>query len=159
MSKNVIEPVIVEGAGTVNQEGGITTIQPMYTFRKLNSTDTFLMFKILGKIGINEFTQSFGADKVQEMIASFTGGKAISEKTTTLVGISVILEMANVVFANLSKCEDEIYQLLSNTSNLTVAEIKELDFATFVEMVIDFIKKEEFKDFIKVVSRSFKPVN
>jgi hypothetical protein len=46
--------------------------------------------------------------------------------------------------------------MLSNTSNLTVNQVKELDFATFAEMVIDFIKKEEFKDFFRVASKLFK---
>lgn len=157
MNKNVIEPAVAEDAGTGNQEGGIT-MEPVYTFRKLNSKDTFLMFKILGKIGINEFTECLGKDNVKQMIATVTGGES-KENATAMVGISVIFEMANVIIGNLPKCEMEIYQMLSQTSNLTVEQVQELDFVTFTEMVIDFIKKEEFKDFIKVVSRLFKPVN
>ena len=149
MKENVIEPMTAEGIGTEKQESDITT-EKVYTFRKLNSTDMFLMFKIIGKIGINEFTECFGKDAVKEMMKKFTGGNV-----TTLVGISVTLEMVNVIVGNLPKCENEVYEMLSNTSNLSVEEIKALDFATFTEMVIDFIKKEEFKDFIKVVSKSF----
>lgn len=156
MKNNVIDPVVAEGAGTVNQEGGIT-IEPVYTFRKLNAKDTFLMFKIIGKIGINEFTDCLGKDNVKQMIASVTGGK--TENATAIVGFSVILEIANVIIGNIPKAESEIYQMLSQTSNLTVEQVEELDFTTFAEMVIDFIKKEEFKDFIKVVSRLFKPGN
>ena len=139
-----------------NQEGD--TMEKVYTFRKLNSTDTFLMFKIIGKIGVNEFSACFEKDTVKQMIAAVTGDNT-KENATTMVGISVILEIANVVIGNLPKCETEIYQMLSNTSNLSVKQVKELDFATFAEMVIDFIKKEEFKDFIKVVSGLFKSVN
>ena len=149
MKENVIEPMTAEGIGTEKQESDITT-EKVYTFRKLNSTDMFLMFKIIGKIGLNEFTECFGKDAVKEMMKKFTGGNV-----TTLVGISVTLEMVNVIVGNLPKCENEVYEMLSNTSNLSVEEIKALDFATFTEMVIDFIKKEEFKDFIKVVSKSF----
>ena len=154
MKTNVIEPITAEGVGTEIQEGDIT----MYTFRKLNSTDMFLMFKIIGKIGVNEFADCFGKDAVQSVISKFGTGK-LSKSATTMVGISVILEAANVVLGNIHKCEAEIYQMLANTSNLTVEQIKNLDMATFGGMVIDFIKKEEFKDFIKVVSRSFKVMN
>ena len=157
MNKNVIEPMTVEGMGTEKQEGDIT-MEKVYTFRKLNSTDVFLMFKIIGKIGINEFTECFGKDAVKQMIQKFTGGNQ-NDNGITMVGISVILEMANVIIGNLPKCEQEIYQMLSNTSNLTVEQVKGLDFVTFTEMVIDFIRKEEFKDFIKVVSRLFKSEN
>ena len=152
MSKNVIEPIAAEGMGTVTQEGDIT-MKKVYTFRKLNSTDIFLMFKIMSKIGITEFAKCFEKDTVKELVASAGGKKDVS----TVVGIAVALEAANVILGNLPKCEDEIYQMLSNTSNLSVEKIKKLDFITFTEMVIDFIKKEEFKDFIKVVSGFFKP--
>ena len=149
MNKNVIEPITAEGVGTVNQEGGITTT---YTFRKQNSTDLFLMFKIIGKIGIKDFSKSFEQESVQNLIKNSKG----ADNATTLVGISVILEMANVIISNLPKCETEIYEMLSNVSNLTVDEVKELDFVTFTEMVVEFIKKEEFKDFFKVVLKLFK---
>ena len=112
------------------------------------------MFKILGKIGINEFTKCFEKDGVKELIASFT--EENSENVSSVVGMSVVLEAVNVIFGNLPKCEDDIYNLLANTSNLTVKEIKELDMAVFFEMVVDFIKKEDFKDFFKVVSKLFK---
>ena len=157
MKNNVIEPIAAEGMGTATQEGDITMLKPVYTFRKLNSTDTFLMFKIIGKIGVNEFAACFEKDTVKQMIIAATSdGK---DKATAMVGISVILEIANVIIGNLPKCETEIYQMLSQTSDLSVKQVKELDFASFAEMVIDFIKKEEFKDFIKVVSRLFKSVN
>lgn len=146
MNNNTIEPVVNE------------SLKPVYTFRKLNGTDLFLMFKIVGKIGINEFTDCFGKDSVQQMIAKVRGGQS-KDSVSRMVGISVTFEMASVIISNLPKCESEIYQMLSNTSDLTIEQVKGLDFATFTEMVIDFIKKEEFKDFIKVVSRSFNLAN
>ena len=158
MKENVIAPVAAKGTGTVTQEGGITTKKVEYTFRTLNSTDMFLMFKILGKIGINELTDCFSRDSVKQLIAKFSNGddEGTMDGATTILGISVILEIANVIMCNIGKCEAEIYQLLSNVSGLKVDKIKKLDPATFTEMVIDFIKKEEFTDFIGVVLRSFK---
>lgn len=140
MNKNTIEAVAAE---------------KIYTFRPLEATDVFPMFKILGKIGINEFIDCFGKDAVQKMLNTVTGEGGVNN-LQTMVGASVILEMVNVIINNLPKCEQEIYQLLSNTSNLSVDQVKKLGFATFFEMVIDFIRKDEFKDFIKVVSVLFK---
>lgn len=146
MKNNVIEPTTVEGVGTAQQEGDIT-MEKVYTFRRLNSTDTFLMFKVIGKIGVNELTKVIDGDFVKTTVKT---------KDYMASGISIILETASVIIGNLPKCENEVYELLSNTSNLTVEQVRGLDFVTFTEMVIDFIKKEEFKDFIKVVSRLFK---
>lgn len=133
-----------------------TEVKP-YSFRRLSSVDVFPMFKIIGAIGINEFTACFEKDGIKNMIASFTGEDGEDgEDFSSIVGISVILEIANVIIGNLPKCEKEIYQLLSQTSNLSVEKIKKLDMAVFFEMIIDFVRKEEFKDFIKVVSKLFK---
>lgn len=154
MNKNVIEPVAAEGTGTVMQEGDITTAEKVYTFRTLQATDVFLMFKILGKIGINEFAECFGKESVQKMFSTLTGEQAVANFTQTM-GIAITLEVVNVILGNLPKCEQEIFQMLSNTSNLSVEQVKKLDFPTFTAMVIDFVKKDEFKDFIKVVSGLF----
>lgn len=153
MNNNVIKPDAVEGTA---MEGDITMNEPVYTFRKLNSTDMFLMFKIMSKIGINEFADCLGKDSVKQMVGSVTGDKS-NGNATTMVGISVMLEVANVVIGNLPKCEEEIYEMLAKVSGMTIGQIREMDFVTFTEMVIDFVKKEEFRDFIKVVSRLFKP--
>ena len=154
MNTNVIEPVAVKGTGTVMQEGDITTSEKVYTFRTLQATDVFLMFRILGKIGINEFAESFGKESVQKMLTGLTAENGVTDAVRT-VGIAVTLEVANVILGNLPKCQQEIFQMLSATSNLSVKQVEQLDFPTFTEMVIDFIKKDEFKDFIKVVSKLF----
>ena len=120
----------------------------VYTFRKLNSTDMFLMFKIIKKIGIKEFSDCFSTNDVQKLMSG--------KDNVTAIGISVMLDLVDVVVGNLSRCENEIYELLSVTSDLTIDQIKEMDIVAFTEMVLDFIQKEEFKDFIKVVSKSFK---
>ena len=130
-----------------------------YTFRLLGAPDIFLMAKIIKKIGIKEFKACFESDGIKSLIQSaIMGEKERGEDSNIIsVGVGVALEIADVIIGNMSKCEDDIYQILSQTSNLTVDEIKAPGNATmFLEMVIDFIKKEEFRDFIKVVSRLFK---
>lgn len=145
MNEKTIAPVVTDNA--------VVGVAPekVYTFRTLNATDTFLMFKILSKIGINEFAESFGKESIQKMVGALTGEGDFARTA----GIAVTLEIANVILGNIPKCEREIYQMLSNTSNLTVEQVMALDFPTFTAMVIDFIKKDEFKDFIKVVSALF----
>jgi hypothetical protein len=157
MSKNVIAPTAVEGVGTVMQEGDITVV-PVYTFRKLEASDVFLMFKILGKIGINEFAAALGKDSVKDMFNALSGDNDDNDDKDGIaktMGIAVMLEIANIVISNIPKCELEIFQMLSNTSNLSVEQVRKLDIATFAAMVIDFAKKDEFGDFLQVVSKLF----
>ena len=68
----------------------------IFEFRKLTAQDVFPMFKILSKIGIDEFADVFGKENVQKLMAGVSGGNI-----TTMMGISVTLEMANIVLGNL----------------------------------------------------------
>lgn len=139
---------------------GVEVAEKPYTFRKLGGEDVFLMFKIIGKIGVKEFNACFENEGIKNLLMTMMGeqkeeGEEESQ-SVSVTYIAVILEVADVIFKNIPKCENEIFQMLSQTSDLSVEQVKKLDFAQFTEMVIDFIKKEEFKDFIKVVSKLFK---
>ena len=136
----------------------VEVVEKPYKFRTLSSTDMFLMFKIISKIGVKEFNALFENEGIKKLVMSMMGEKKTADDAPSMsvTYISVILEIADVIFKNIPHCETEIFQMLSQTSNLSVEQVKKLSFADFTEMVIDFIKKEEFRDFIKVVSKLFK---
>lgn len=121
----------------------------VYELRDLQSKDIFTTVKIISKIGINEFKQCFSSNDIKALAED---GKVDVET----IGISVFLDVANVVLSHLPSCEDDIYLLLSGLSGMSKKEITELPLLTFTEMIIDVIKKDEFKDFIKVVSKYIK---
>lgn len=125
-----------------------------YTFRKLSAEDVFPMANIIKKIGIREFKTFFEGDGINNLMAGFNGGKG--EKSIEALGVSIAIELVDIIFGNLPKCKDDIFNLLADTSDLSVEKLKALDLADFAQMVIDFIRKEEFKDFMKVVSKLFK---
>lgn len=155
MSEKNLEVVQNETVETVE------SVDKPYTFRLLGAPDIFLMAKIIKQIGIKEFKACFESDGITSLIQNAMDEKKAKGKDDNTnvigVGVGVALEIADVILGNLPKCENDIYQMLSQTSNLTVEEIKAPGNATmFIEMVIDFIKKEEFRDFLKVVSRLFK---
>lgn len=134
-----------------------------YEFRTLGAEDVFPMVNIISKIGIKEFKALFEGDGLKGIMSGVigdakkkAGGEKLDEASVASLGASVFLELASIVLCNLPKAEKDIFQLLSNTSNLSVDEIKKLSLADFTEMLIDFFKKEEFKDFMKVVSKLFK---
>ncbi len=155
---NAVETV--EAVAPVEAVETVEEVKP-YTFRKLGAPDVFLMSKIIGKIGINEFKVCFEADGIKNLVEkAFAEAKESGKSDDSnfiSVGIGIALEAANVILKRIDLCENEIYQMLSQTSNLSVEEIKAPgNAAMFLEMLIDFVRKEEFKDFIKVVSKLFK---
>lgn len=123
-----------------------------YTFRTLNASDVAPMCKIISKIGIDEFTKVFGSESVLKIITNAKDKKAI----TDVAGLQAFLEVTNIILSHIPDCEDEIFTLLANVSGLKVDEIKAFDLASITRMIVEFVKKEEFKDFIGVVSELFK---
>ena len=110
------------------------------------------------EIGIKEFKACFEDGGIQALLmqnAEKEEEQSGERPNLVNVGLGIFVELADVVIGNIPKCEKEIFALLSNVSNLTEEEVRKLGFADFFGMIIDFIKKEEFKDFIKVVSALF----
>ena len=122
-----------------------------YTFRELNATDIAPMCSIISKIGINNFTKCF--ESTDELMRIISDKSKTKEAITNLAGIKIVLDIANIIMSHIPDCENDIFKLLSGVSGLSVKEIRDLKLADFAEMVIDFVKKEEFKDFIGVVSK------
>jgi hypothetical protein len=132
-----------------------------YTFRKLSSDDIFLMFTIIKKIGFKEFKKCFEGDTVNTLVSAFKSANSAdkdesgADKALMAVGFAIGFDAVDVILGNLSKCKEEIYELLSQVSGMKIDEIR-ADGLLFTEMLIDFFKKPEFPGFIKVVSKLFK---
>lgn len=127
-----------------------------YTFRKLNSTDLFPMIKLITKIGIDELTEVFEGDTVKGIVESVTKKEEKVAGKEIIVGVGVALKLVNKIMEHIPLCENEIYTLLSRVSGMDIEQIKVLDLDVFMEMLLDFVMKDEFKDFFKVASKYIK---
>ena len=125
----------------------------MMELRQLKASDMFPMFGILSKIGFKEIKDSFSQESIQGIMNSFSADNG--EDKTTYVGFSIIMDVVEVIMKNLPKCEHEIYNFLSGLSGMTVKEVSDMDMASFTEMIIAVVRKDEFKDFFRVVSGLF----
>lgn len=138
-------------------KAAVEETKPLYTLRPLLSKDVFPMVKIISKIGINEFTKAFESEEIKQLVTAITSDKEKQDSDKlTLVGISVALDIGNTILGHIGSCENEIYAFLSNLSGMTQEELAELPINTFLEMLVDVFKKEEFRGFIGVVSKFIK---
>lgn len=136
-----------------------------YTLRDMTAEDVFPVFKIISCIGMKEVKNCFEDDEVKAAMKAMIGDTegenpdATAEgenPDVTAVGITVAVNIADVLFNNLPKCKDHIYHLLANLSGMNKNEIAALPMATFMNMVVDIIMKEEFKDFFQAAARLLK---
>ena len=122
-----------------------------YTLRKLEAKDIAPMASILSKIGLKEVKNCFSPDDMK----AIAGGDG-SIEVVGAVGVSVAFEIAGVILSNYEICQNDVFSFLASLSGMDIKQIESLPLDIFTEMVIDVVKKEEFKDFMKVVSKLFK---
>lgn len=132
-----------------------------FELRKLQSDDLFPMFGIMSKIGFKDLKEIITPDKIKDMksmISQMDNEENVDKDTdaTTMLGVSVVMEIVSIIIKNLPSCKNEIYSFLAGVSGMTVKEIGKLDMVTFTEMIVAVVQKQEFKDFFKVVSKLFK---
>ena len=127
------------------------TTEKKYTLRKLEAKDIAPMASILSKIGLKEVKNCFSPDDMK----AIAGGDG-SIEAVGAVGVSVAFEIAGVILSNYERCQNDVFSFLASLSGMDIKQIGSLPLGTFTEMVIDVVKKEEFKDFMKVVSKLFK---
>ena len=122
-----------------------------YALRKMEAKDIAPMASILSKIGMKEIKACFSPDDIQGLAS----GKS-AEDAAAAVGFTVVFDIAGVIFGNYEKCQDDIFKLLASLSGKSKEEIAKLPLDTFFEMIVEVVRKEEFKDFISVVPKLFK---
>ena len=124
-----------------------------YTFRRLETKDIFPMFKLLNKIGLKELKDN---ESLKNIMFVFMGGTMNGKVDVNKIGMDIFLELACLITECVPKAEAEFYTLLSQTSDRSVKDIEKQEPAVTFEMILDFIKKEEFSDFFSVVLKLFK---
>ena len=122
-----------------------------YALRKLKAKDIAPMASILSKIGLKEVKNCFSPDDMKAIAGGEGGIEAVGA-----VGVSVAFEITGVILSNYERCQNDVFSFLASLSGMDIKQIESLPLDTFTEMVIDVVKKEDFKDFMKVVSKLFK---
>ena len=134
----------------------------MVELRELKSVDLFPMVQILNKIGFNKIKEIMTPEKIKDMMKIFNAEDDQEDDqeddldVSTILGFNLIVEVAGLIMENLSCCENEIYRFLSGLSGLSVDQIKDLSLPDFADMIVSVLKKPEFPDFFKAVSKLFK---
>lgn len=127
-----------------------------HNLRKVNATDLFIVTTIISKIGLRELKECFKGEETLEIIQNINKeGNNDTELAT--VGMSVMVDVLEVICRNLEKCQSDIFRLLANLSGMKIPAIEKLDGTEFIEM-LTIVIKDNAKDFIGVASKLFNMV-
>ena len=115
-------------------------IERGYTLRRFNDGDLFPLLKILKKIGLKDCKEAF--------MQVSTG-----EKTLKQIGILASFDLADILIGNLTKVEEEVYNLYADMSGISANEIREMEFGTLPLMIMDSFNEVKNTSFFKVLSK------
>lgn len=125
------------------------TTEKSYELRALTAKDIFPVCAIVDKIGVKEFRRCLASADVQKAIKNING--TASEDDLYSVGLAAIIDIAGVIISHISSAENEIFTFLESMSGIAKKDLKDIAPAVFAQMIIDIVKKDEFKDFFSVV--------
>lgn len=139
-----------EGSSAFSDNGAIT-------LRELRASELMLMIRIIGKIGIREFSCLLEDDGIKNAIsAAMSQEETDTPQDYTAVGATVMLGLADTICRNLPKAEKEIYTLVSNLSGLTLTEVGALRADVFLDIILQIVTREDFKGFFTVARKYLK---
>ena len=124
--------------------------EKLITLRKLEARDIFPLSTILSKIGVKQLTELFKENGYFDQL----NDKKNNNKTSLYIDMA--LSVGGLVLENLEKIETNLYKLLSSLTGLEQKEIGSLPPDKFLDLIVEVVKKEEFKDFFKAASRFVK---
>ena len=138
IEKEKIEETAQEAADTTETVEEV--IERPYALRGLKDGDLFRILQILKKIGIKDCKEAF------LQVAS-------GEKTAKQLGILASLDLADILIGNITKVEDDLYNLYADLSGIPAEEIKNMEFGTLPLMIYDSFSEVRNTSFFKVLSK------
>lgn len=140
MSNDIVTEMWENTAKKANEIEEIEEIiERPYNLRNLKDKDLFPLLKLLRELGLREFKEAF---------SQIAEGKSISE-----IGALVVIDIVDIIIANLTRLENEIYDFWSELSGIPAAEIKEMEFGTLPLMITDTFSGVKNTSFFKVLSK------
>lgn len=128
--------------------------------RELRGDDMFSMLSIIGKLDIkDDLVELF--EKQQEKDGKMLGHlskkptKAEKEKQEKMLekrGMQMIAGLIQTILANINKAKLDINTFLADLTNTSIQEIQKLNFVDYTQLLVEFFKKPELKDFLTSIS-------
>lgn len=153
MSNTKIEEI--ENKETVEEVQTVVEEKP-YKFNELSFDDIFPMMALINKIGLEKvmsLTENkaiFNLIQGKKPMKIDEEGNEVEDEEEYLkqVGMAIVA-IVQLLISCLGSCRSELYAVLSSASNLSVEEVSKLPLKHVSSMIVDFVKKEDFKDFFQ----------
>lgn len=148
-------------------------MESKYTMRSLSGQDLFPMITILSRVKakdmiLNLFKKREEArkdlEKKQKEFSEIIDKESLSDDEIILkftdedrekeIGMELFADVIETIMCNLELAKDDINKLLANLCSVKVEEIQSLDMLQYTNLLMEFLGKEELKDFFNCIFSS-----
>lgn len=126
--------------------------------RNLQTTDIFLIVKILNKIGYEKIRKEINVDEIMSIREKISTTEDENKKTSIIAeyGVNVVMSVLGILLENLPLIENDLYNFVGSVAGVKAKDVAKMDINKFVDLLIEIVNKEEFKDFFKRASKLIK---
>ena len=123
--------------------------------RNLQATDIFLIVKILNKIGYEKIRKEINVDEIMSVREKLSTTDDEKKKTSLIAeyGVNVVMSVLGILLENLPLIEQDLYNFVGSVAGIKAKDVAKMDINKFVDLLIEIVNKEEFKDFFKRASK------
>ena len=123
--------------------------------RNLQATDIFLIVKILNKIGYEKIRKEINVDEIMSVRKKLSTTDDEKKKTSLIAeyGVNVVMSVLGILLENLPLIEQDLYNFVGSVAGIKAKDVAKMDINKFVDLLIEIVNKEEFKDFFKRASK------
>lgn len=116
--------------------------------RKLKGTDIFTVLRLLSKLGVKDLVFDMFGNTDLAKVKDATDVKLLADGK----GANLMAVIFETLTEKLPLIEDDLNQFLGDLTGNDAKEIADLEFGEYMQLIMDFFKKEELKDFFQQLS-------
>lgn len=116
--------------------------------RKLKGTDIFKVLRLLSKLGVKDLVLDMFGNTDLAKVKDATDVKLLADGK----GANLMAVIFETLTEKLPLIEDDLNQFLGDLTGNDAKEIADLEFGEYMQLIMDFFKKEELKDFFQQLS-------
>lgn len=116
--------------------------------RKLKGTDIFKVLRLLSKLGVKDLVFDMFGNTDLAKVKDATDVKLLADGK----GANLMAVIFETLTEKLPLIEDDLNQFLGDLTGNDAKEIADLEFGEYMQLIMDFFKKEELKDFFQQLS-------
>lgn len=118
--------------------------------REFQARDVFVAVRIMSKVGLKEFKGLLAHENMAALVEAAGGDDADGAELVHRVGVGVVLDVADLLLANIGKVETDLCAWLGDLSS--IEDVAALPAGEFVQLLEAVVESDGFSDFFREAS-------